>query len=293
MDIDLISRWSQENWATWFHLRRPLSGLPHPQAVEVKTVGDPSYGFRGRQHAHLQHCQVMIGLRGRGWFQRAHQQWSVPVGHAILFDFKDAHIRYRLPDDASMPWQWLRFGFYGADAAVADLVREHPAPIAVGADGDLVRRLQALRHQGPQPLIDPGAGAGLVAAVLDDLVRAIAGADIHRRRRVQVAEALDAWLRQHAAGSHATIAAAAAAAGVSHEHATRCYRDRFHCTPQHRLEGLRLRLAAEKLGSGETTIGAVATALGWSSSSHFARRFRAAFGLAPGEWCRLGCPPLS
>ncbi|MGH3972574.1 MAG: helix-turn-helix domain-containing protein [Pseudonocardiaceae bacterium] len=51
-----------------------------------------------------------------------------------------------------------------------------------------------------------------------------------------------------------------------------------------RLEGARRVLASS---AQAPTIAAVARSLGFSDPGHFARRFRAAYGLSPSEWQRI------
>jgi AraC-like DNA-binding protein len=56
-----------------------------------------------------------------------------------------------------------------------------------------------------------------------------------------------------------------------------------------RLEGARDQLS---LGSQAMTIAAVARRWGFADATHFARRFRGAFGLSPREWQRLHRMPV-
>jgi AraC-like DNA-binding protein len=58
-----------------------------------------------------------------------------------------------------------------------------------------------------------------------------------------------------------------------------------------RLEGARRTLASAT--SRNTSIAAVARRWGFTDPGHFAKRFRAAYGLSPREWQRLDAGPTA
>ncbi len=71
--------------------------------------------------------------------------------------------------------------------------------------------------------------------------------------------------------------------GVSLRQFERFCRVRWHLSPRAWLNGLRLSCAAERL-LREQQIKVLATELGFSSVSHFCRRFKAEFGCTPSEF---------
>lgn len=280
------------HWTVWFQVQTALPGLAQPQAIEVKTASGTDYGFTGQRHGKLKHCQLMISLKGCGHFQRGTNAWELPPGSAILYDFKDPQMAYGLPPGSADSWRWLRFGFYGADKAVAALCAEHPAPFHIPLNGDLLKQLKHYRRfAGSDPSISAGKGASLVATVLDEIQRAMhANAD---QSSNQTAYALEQWLQCHAHEPGVQLQDAAIKLGKSVEHLGRSYKRHYGMKPSQRLEQLRLRLACRRISEANHNIGAVAAALGFTSSSHFARRFKLQYGMTPSSWKARGYPPLA
>ena len=100
---------------------------------------------------------------------------------------------------------------------------------------------------------------------------------VFRRKREQVADLLD--LRPAAVSAETGISVRYANALLSAEGTSleRCILDR-------RLE--RCRRALEDRRQAHRTIGEIAFAWGFSDLSHFGRRFKAEFGVSPGEYRR-------
>ncbi len=78
-----------------------------------------------------------------------------------------------------------------------------------------------------------------------------------------------------------SLAAIAAACGVSHFRLCRAFRKRTGTTLHAYREQLRLRTALEALASPCADLTDLALSLGYSSHSHFSANFRAAFGMTP------------
>ena len=283
-----------QHWVSWFQTRQALRGLPQAQAVQVKTASGLGYGFRGQRDGKLRHCQIMIGLKGTGYFERGKHNWEIPPGTAILYDFKDPQMYYGMPPNrsASDTWQWLRFGFFGADEAVRSLCKKHPAPFSIALDSDLVKRLLHFqRLSDHEPVLSAGASASLVVGVLDDIQRAMQAHSDQASTRL--AESLENWLQEHAGLPGIRIQEAADLFNVSQEHLTRCFSQTYGSSPKERLEQLHMRAACRRMSEENSSIGEIASELGYSSSSHFARRFKKQYGLTPGDWRRKGYPPLA
>lgn len=281
-----------QNWVVWFQTRQALSGLPRPQAIQVKTASGESYGFSGKPNGKLRHCQLMIGLRGSGYFTRGNESWVIEPGMAILYDFKETRMAYGLPPAYRDEWQWIRFGFFDADKAVHELCKTHPAPFQISLNSDLVKRLMHYqRLSDHEPIVSAGAGASLVASVLDDVQRAMQLNNDQASTRL--AESLEDWLQQHAGIPGIRIGQAAEILHVSQEHLTRCFSITYGCSPKERLEQLNLRLACRRISEEQNTIGEIAHEIGYTSSSHFARRFKIQYGITPSAWKARGYPPLA
>jgi AraC-like DNA-binding protein len=81
------------------------------------------------------------------------------------------------------------------------------------------------------------------------------------------------------------IAELAAHTGLSRAHLTRAFSKHFGVPPHVWLNSVRLSRARALLLHGDK-VADVAAACGFADQSHFARRFKGAMGLAPGQWVR-------
>jgi AraC family transcriptional regulator len=75
--------------------------------------------------------------------------------------------------------------------------------------------------------------------------------------------------------------------GVHPVHLTRTFRSFFRCTPGGFLRSCRLERAADLLLRSHQPLCNVALASGFADQSHFTKRFRAAYGVPPGEYREL------
>lgn len=87
-----------------------------------------------------------------------------------------------------------------------------------------------------------------------------------------------------------SVASIAKVVGASPFHACRVFRRRTGYTLHGYLTEQRLRRGLALMEEGETDLSAIATALGFSSHSHFTAHFRAAFGVAPSQFRRRASP---
>jgi AraC-like DNA-binding protein len=131
-----------------------------------------------------------------------------------------------------------------------------------------------------------------------ELVRAlIASAAEHKDGRSALAESLftriTTYIRLHLSEADLGPARIAAEHNISLRYLHTLFaRQGLHVHEwviRERLEGARRVLASSS--AQEPTIAAVGRALGFSDPGHFARRFRAAYGLSPSEWQRLHRKP--
>lgn len=83
------------------------------------------------------------------------------------------------------------------------------------------------------------------------------------------------------------LTAVASQVGVHPVHLTRAFRTFFRTTPGEFLRACRLERAAQLLTASGMPLSNVALASGFADQSHFSKRFRAAFGLPPGEYREL------
>lgn len=71
--------------------------------------------------------------------------------------------------------------------------------------------------------------------------------------------------------------------GVHPVHLTRTFRHVYGCTPGEYSRSLRLKVAADMVSRGESSISQIAAACGFSDQSHLTNQFRRAYGITPAE----------
>ena len=85
-----------------------------------------------------------------------------------------------------------------------------------------------------------------------------------------------------------TLDSLATEAGLSTFHFAKMFRLSFGLPPHQYLAERRVERAKALLAAGERGLAEIALACGYASQSHFTRAFKAAVGLTPGAWRRLG-----
>ena len=90
------------------------------------------------------------------------------------------------------------------------------------------------------------------------------------------------WL-ERALSAQGSVEALAENCGVSRRHLQRFIRERWGVVPVRWLNELRIRHASVLLRKG-LTVKEAATAVGYESASHFAKAFRAFYGVPPSSF---------
>lgn len=85
-----------------------------------------------------------------------------------------------------------------------------------------------------------------------------------------------------------TLAEIAGAASISRSEAERCFQAYMGCSPVEALIDYRLKTAYSLLRDSALTLEQIGSACGFRSQSYFSRRFRQAYGCAPGRIRDLG-----
>jgi AraC-like DNA-binding protein len=182
---------------------------------------------------------------------------------------------------------------YDLLAVPEDLVRRAAPRLAASPLHDLVHEhLRRLAGSAGELAGSPAAASLGTATV--ELVRAllVSAADDDRLRRAARHETLLSRVRvyaaQHLSDPDLTPAAIAWTHNVSVRQLYKAFAEADLSLEQwlidQRLEAARSRLAST--GGRRRSIAATARACGFRDASHFARRFRAAYGMTPREWQR-------
>ncbi|WP_369253958.1 helix-turn-helix domain-containing protein [Geodermatophilus amargosae] len=174
-----------------------------------------------------------------------------------------------------------------------DVVRRATPRLRASPLHDLVRaHLQRLADDAAELSADPGAAA--LGAATVELVRALvvsaAGDPRHGPavREDTLVARVRAHVARHLTDPDLTPAAVARAHGVSLRQLYKAFAGAGASFEQEVI-GQRLEAARNRLSSPagrQRPIAAVAHACGFADASHFARRFRGAYGMSPREWQR-------
>ena len=188
--------------------------------------------------------------------------------------------------------------FYQAHMTFAPQPREQATPwldelgplplhLALGESFEAMRRLfETLCLE----LSQSGAAHRLrvQAAVFEMLALAAdVGEAAHVRQRARPAK-LDPWQRMRLRlgsqlDSELSISKMARQMGVSPDHFIRQFKQRFGASPKHFRTHAKMREAARLLRSGDSSVKAVAYALGYPDSKSFSRIFKRHLGMIPSE----------
>ncbi len=145
--------------------------------------------------------------------------------------------------------------------------------------------MRALDHESKLPSTHDHFGleciATAIALALSQHARAVAApAKTGPRLAPRQVRAVRAYIEEHLDES-ITLAALAAAVGLSSFHFLRAFRQSMGTTPGQYVLDRRMERARSLLRSSELSVAEVALSVGFDYSSHFARAFRRAVGVAP------------
>ncbi len=128
-------------------------------------------------------------------------------------------------------------------------------------------------------------------AIVDRLIRLELCAEARRPQfgglPHDVRHSLQSWI-DSSLQEPPTLAALAAAAGMGQIRFVRQFKVTFESTPRQYIEQRRMVRARALLKSTDAPLSTIALECGFSSQSHFSTVFRAALGLTPGQFRRLG-----
>ena len=214
--------------------------------------------------------------------------WTATPGNVVIVNPDDAHDGGPARGDTRY---WYRMLYVDASVLASALAdrrdRTVPAPLfpeAVVHDPALAESLSKLHRALERP------EAHLERETL--LLTTLAALALRHGRAAHPAAALGrppravSTAREYIAGHFAeniSLARLAALAGVSRFHLLRMFRHSFGLPPHLYQTQLRLRHARRLMASGHAPARAAAAA-GFADQSHLTRKFKAAFGITPGQF---------
>ncbi|WP_041674915.1 helix-turn-helix transcriptional regulator [Ramlibacter tataouinensis] len=232
-------------------------------SIGLTTSGVQAFHCRGALHASVPGRLILFNP------DEAHDgQRGAPegFGYSILYVPAEVVAQCRDPDAAiDVPRHFARPVVH--DPLLARLYRE--ASAAGAWAGESLRAEELMRQLLTGVLRRHGDGGWTDAA---------------RRAGQARMERVREYLWAHHARD-LTVQELAGVAGLSRAHLTRAFSAHFGVPPHVHLNAVRLHRAQALLLAGRP-LAEVALACGFADQSHFSRRFKGSFGVAPGRWLR-------
>jgi AraC-like DNA-binding protein len=199
------------------------------------------------------------------------------------------------PYDIHMPSESRTHAFEIDCAALGlppDLVRAAVPHVRASPIHDLLRDhlrvLPVVAEQAPHALSSLGMATTQLARAVLASIAPEGSLTRHVRLDTQLAT-VDAYIAQHLSDPDLTPARIAAATFISLRQLYKLFEHRpfppGEWILRERLEAARLELLRSNVDGGRIAV--IARRWGFSNPAHFAKRFRAAYGLSPTEWLRL------
>ncbi|GAA4259408.1 helix-turn-helix domain-containing protein [Dactylosporangium darangshiense] len=226
---------------------------------------------------------------------------GLPVSGAVRMRHRDMPFGDRIGElqlaDLTSPWDFQVDEPSVLQAVLVDYsrlglpveaVRSAVPRLAASPMYELLRR-HLLQLPGVLDRIEPDSAVHLLGSSTVELIRAViasACAPDDPWLRDSLFTRLTAYIDHHQRDPDLGAARLAAEHGVSVRAIYAAFAERGEQLSEWVIRG-RLRGAHDELaGSPDTTVASVAHAWGFASARHFARRFRAEYGLSPVEWQR-------
>ena len=262
-------------------LTRVSAGSPYPPACHP-----PDHQLDWSRGRVLEAMQIVLIAGGRGLFEtRATGLCTIVAGEAFAL-LPGVWHRYRPDPETGWEESWVELPGPMVDRLLASGTCTPEKAVRRGAlTGGLDEALamvHARSRRGP-PGFSPARAAAAFAALgawAESVEPPPASSGMAR-----VVDTAERYLADHHT-EPVNVAELARRLGVAYSHFRRAFRARTGFAPWQYVVHLRLARARRMLASGDATLAAIASELGFSSAFHFSTAFKQAFGTAPEHWRR-------
>lgn len=200
----------------------------------------------------------------------------------IMFDLN----RLPFPSDLLMPDPCFRALFL-PDESISDGFRLRNKLTFSGSDQARIESVihALLREYGQRQRAREVLLTARLAELFVDIVRFCSDERHARSRDLVVLQSILQYMSDNCGGA-LSIPSIARKHGLSQKSLERLFLRSVQTTPVSYLRDLRLRTAAERIRSGQSSITDIAFACGFSDSNHFAKLFRRKYGISPRSFRR-------
>lgn len=245
-------------------------------------------------HRYARHCHEGYALgvveAGAHAFAARGAVWTAISGHVVIVNPEDVHDGGPAAHDGAYSYRMIYVDGAVLTAAIEEaagrLVTTPFFPHAVVSDARLAVRLSELHRALEHPETRLERETLLITALVD-LARRHGKAPLNTNPRARIPRVVALALDYLAANFAADISLAelATLAGVSRFHLLRAFRRCLGMPPHLYQTQLRLRHAKRLMLAGEPAAMAAA-AVGFADQSHLIRKFKAAYGVTPGQYLK-------
>jgi AraC-like DNA-binding protein len=242
------------------------------------------------RYARHSHEGYAIGVveAGAHAFAARGRRWTAIPGRIVIVNPDDAHDGGPAAYDGGYSYRMIYVDGATFTTAIEEAAGRRPAtpffPNAVVGDAALADCLSNLHRMFEHPEAKLARETLLITALVELTSRhggAAPDSNVRARGPYIIAPVLD-YLTEHFA-EEISLAELAALAGVDRFHLLRAFRRCLGLPPHLYQTQLRLRHAKRLMLAGEPPSMA-AVAAGFADQSHFIRKFKAAYGVTPGQY---------
>lgn len=280
----------------WFRVPGRVEGLPAPHFLGRGR--DPARRYRTDRvrQAHMPGRLVLsVALSGGGRARVGGREHALGPGGACFHGVNDEEDWFG--SEAGAPgapgatpaagataasgggggggFDWIGFIFEGrqALAMAADLRARFPGPYRLDPQSATIRRLVALTKERTHQVTMPASEGVLLVCEVLAMVLGAAQAGVRAPQTRQLARDAEALMAERPEKDW-TVGELAGACGVSREHLSRAFTQRFGVAPRRYLSELRIQKACARLRGTDVPIKNIVLDLGFKNHATFTRAFR-------------------
>ena len=258
------------------HARIPAGSSYPPQRHPV------DHHFTWERGRIIDAFQIVMITRGRGAFESSHSSGPQPIQAGSLFLLFPS-IWHRYAPDPAVGWteQWIECRGQAFNSALASKALDPDHPIRP-ANRDFTQVFAQIHGWAARdPMINQGVisalGLQLLALLLRDVPVAKACDDAALVQRAMT-------IMQDRCHKPLSLPLLAKTLKVGYTRFRMLFRTYAHTSPKQYLLRVRMELARDLLRNTDKSVKEVAQLLGFHSSFHFSRQFRAMQGCSPRVW---------
>jgi len=284
-------------WKSEFLIFDDAPLLPRPGEVLEQVARTKSYWCDCKFREEDQIRYFCYTLSGTGSITDPSGTYLTPPGTAFLAETDNPHTYYCYPADATEPWRFLSFCFYGLQAhvMVRALLQNYGPIYELPLDAPIIERLRSyegVHYENAQVHLvqmDLYEAAGLVMDLLMSLMASKRAGNLHDATDDIVQQAIKMIMDTNPADLR--VNEIARVLGVSREHLSRLFQNRLGKSLRSFILEQKVRRACLLLKETSMPIKTIAEVVGYTAYPNFATTFQKVTKLTPHQYRLHGVLP--